>query len=207
VKRRFPRWLVIGGGILSAGVLGLAFVVDRFGQVERARRAAVIVVLGARVLEGGVASSPLRARVEKAVDLYRQGFGETLLFSGGIGRHPPAEAVVARDLAVSLGVPESACIVEAESHSTAENARLTARVLAARGVGSVVLVTDPYHLLRARQYFYREGLLAYPSPALRTERNQYLSERLYWTLREAFALIARPDLWWVRAPAADAPGR
>jgi tetratricopeptide (TPR) repeat protein len=40
--------------------LATAVVVDRFGQEERASAAPVNVVLGARVLEGGVASEPLR---------------------------------------------------------------------------------------------------------------------------------------------------
>ena len=190
------RWLLIAAGALTACVLGLAIVVDRYGQAERARRASIIVVLGARVLEGGVPSASLRARVEKAVELYRRGFAPRLLFSGGVGKHPPAEAVVARALAVTLGVPESACLVEAESHSTAENARFSARALRELGLADAVLVSDPYHLLRARQYFRREGIQVHPSPALSSERNVRDAERLYWTVREAFALLFHPWLLW-----------
>jgi uncharacterized SAM-binding protein YcdF (DUF218 family) len=188
--------LTLAAGVMTAGVFGLAWAVDRFGQVERARRAPVIIVLGARVLESGGPSGALRARVEKAVSLRRQGLADLLLFSGGVGVHPPAEAVVARDLAISLGVPASACLVEMQSHSTAENARYSTQLLRQLGIQTAILVSDPYHLLRAQQYFRREGLTVYPSPALQTPRNLERGERAYWTLREALALVVRPWLLW-----------
>jgi len=195
------RAAVLVLGALTLGVLGLAFAVDRFGQKDRARRAQAIVVLGARVLESGAPSGALQARVEQAVALYRQGLAPLVLFSGGVGRYPPAESLAARDLAVSLGVPPGACAVELESHSTAENAAFTARLLRSRGLSEAILVSDPYHLLRARQYFWRQGIRVFTSPALLSERNLSLAERCYWTAREAFALLLHPTLWFAGEPA------
>lgn len=188
-------------GALTFCVLGLAFAVDRFGQRDRARRAPAIVVLGARVLEGGVPSGALQARAERAAELYRQGLAPLVIFSGGRGRYPPAEAEAARDLALSRGVPASACELEMESHSTGENAAFTARLLRARGISEVILVSDPYHLLRARQHFWRQGVRVHTSPALLSERHLGLLERWYWTVREAFALLLHPSLWFAREPA------
>src|SRR3954470_7529970 len=116
------KLVILVAGLFTAGVFGLAFIVHRFGQVERARKSDAIVVLGARVLRGGVPSGALRARVEKAVELYLQGYAPKIIFSGGVGHNAPSEAQVARELAVSLGVPESACVLEEQSHSTEENA-------------------------------------------------------------------------------------
>jgi uncharacterized SAM-binding protein YcdF (DUF218 family) len=201
MARTAARALLVALGALTCGVLGLAFAVDRFGQKDRARRAQAIVVLGARVLQDGTASGALQARAERAADLYRQGLAPLVVLSGGVGRYPPAEAMAARDVAVSRGVPPDACVVETESHSTAENAAFTARLLRARGLSEAILVTDPYHLLRARQYFWRAGIRAIPSPALLSERNLSLPERCYWTVREAFAILLHPSLWFAREPA------
>ena len=198
--RAATRGLILALGVLTCGVLGLAFAVDRFGQRDRARRTQAIVVLGARVLESGAPSGALQARVERGAALYQQGLAPLVVFSGGVGRHPPAEALAARDLALSLGVPPGACAVEVESHSTAENAALTARLLRARGLSEVILVSDPYHLLRARQYFWRAGIRVLPSLALLSERNLSLPERCYWTVREAFAILLHPALWFAREP-------
>jgi uncharacterized SAM-binding protein YcdF (DUF218 family) len=123
-----------------------------------------------------------------------------VVFSGGVGTHPPSEAEAARDIAVEHGVPLAACLLEHESHSTEENAELTAKLLAPRGVREVIVVSDPYHLLRARQYFRLAGLSALPSPALLSDRNMTATERIYWTFREAFALLIHPSLWFARAP-------
>lgn len=197
---RLRRWLFVGLGVVTFGLWGLAFVVDRFGQHERAVPSDVVVVLGARVLPDGQPSPALRARIEKAVDLYHQGVAPRLLFSGGVGLYPPAEARVMRDLAVRLGVPPEACLTEEQSHSTEQNARFSADVLRSLGARRVVVVSDPYHLLRARQYFRLQGFEVATSPALLTERNQFLSDRIYWTVREAAALLLHPRVLLAREP-------
>lgn len=210
--RLLPRLLLVLAGILTCGVLGLAFVVDRFGQRERVEASDVGVVLGARVLPGGVPSGALQARTEQAVALYQRGLVRRLLFSGGVGVNPPSEASVMRALAVRLGVPEEACVLEEASHSTAQNARFSAELLRALGARRVVVVSDPYHLLRARQYFRLQGFEVGTSPALLTERNLNWVDRVYWTVREAIALLVYPRVLLARAPRGEesppaTPGR
>lgn len=203
--RLLLRLLLVLAGVLTCGVLGLAFVVDRFGQRERAGASDAVVVLGARVLPGGVPSGALQARTEQAVALYQRGIARRLLFSGGVGVNPPSEASVMRALAVRLGVPEEACVLEEASHSTEQNARYSAELLRALGARRVVVVSDPYHLLRARQYFRLQGFEVDTSPALLTERNLNWVDRVYWTVREAFALLLHPRVLLARAPRASEP--
>nr|AYM53963.1 hypothetical protein [Pyxidicoccus sp.] len=202
---RLRRLLLVAGGALTFGVFGLAFVVDRFGQRERVEAADAVVVLGARVLPGGVPSGALRARTEKAVELYQRGLARRLVFSGGVGVNPPSEARVMLALATRLGVPAEACVLEEESHSTEENARFAAKLLREAGARRVVVVSDPYHLLRARQYFRLNGLDVGTSPALETERNLNAVDRFYWTVREAIALLLHPRVLLARAPTPPAP--
>jgi len=185
-------------GVLTCGVFGLAWRVDRFGQRDRALPADAVVVLGARVLSGGIPSGALQARVEKAVELYQRGIASRLVFSGGVGDHPPSEAQVMRALAVQLGVPVEACSLEEQSHSTEQNARYSAELLRSLGAQRVVVVSDPYHLLRARQYFRLQGFEVATSPALLTERNLHAVDRFYWTVREAFALLLHPRVLLAR---------
>lgn len=191
-------------GVVTCGVFGLAWRVDRFGQRDRAMPSDALVVLGARVLPGGVPSGSLQARVERAVELYQRGLAPRLVFSGGVGVNPPSEAQVMRALAVQLGVPAEACILEEQSHSTEQNARYSAELLRSMGARRVLVVSDPYHLLRARQYFRLQGFEVATSPALLTERNLHAVDRFYWTVREAFALLLHPRVLFARPPAAPA---
>ena len=164
--------------------------VDRFARSQpRPTGAKAIVVLGARVAAPGEPSPALARRAEKAVELYRQGLAPLLVFSGGVSGALPSEASVARDLAVRLGVPASACLLEEGSHSTRQNAELTAPLLRARGIEEVVLVSDGYHLLRARLRFAEQGIRTQP---VASERSLSKTDRAYWTMREALALLRTP---------------
>lgn len=195
--------------LASVVVFAALFVmIDRTGQSQTHVRAPAIVVLGARVLEGGHASGALRARVERAVELFHEGAAPLVVLSGGVGDHPPSEARVALEVARKLGVPEEACLLEEESHSTYENAVFTARLLKERGIDRVIVVSDPYHLFRARQHFRLQGIDAHTVPALMTERNLSLPQRAYWTAREVIAVLRRPWLLFAtkpRGPASPAP--
>ncbi len=92
-----------------------------------------------------------------AIALYHAGAAPFLVLSGG-GRRAVPEADVMRRLALAGGVPAAALLLEPRSRSTLENATETARLLAARGDTAIVLVTDPYHALRARLLFRLAGV-------------------------------------------------
>lgn len=168
--------------------------------VHMTPRADAIVVLGARVLAGGLPGGSLRARVERGVELWRAGAAPLLVLTGGLGPHPPAEAEVMRRLCRELGVPDEALLLEAQSRSTWDNARFTAALLRARGLGRVLLVTDAFHLYRARQHFWLQGVDAEPVAAPLEGRDVTLGERVAWRVRETFAVLYRPRLLFARRP-------
>ena len=197
-RRRLLRYLLPA---MAAGLLafaGAAALVDAYGQKERARPAQAIVVLGARVIPGGVPGDSLRARTLHAVALYRRGLAPAILCTGGVGDFPPAEAQAAAALARQQGVPAAALFLESRSTSTWENALHAARICRAHGWRRVLLVSDPYHLFRARRDFERAGLSVHPSPAVGCERNRTPGRRAFWAGREVL-LILRDLL--VRRPA------
>jgi len=170
-----------GTGILA--LLGLVLFawlwvqIDRFGQVDRARRADVIVVLGARVWPSGRPSDSLARRTLHAVKLYQEGLAAAIVFSGGLGTHPPTEAQVAARLAMDQGVPPEAIVLEEESHSTEDSAFLVSEIMRARGWEKAIVVSDAYHLWRAKLLFGQAGVEAYPSPA--HDERYPLSKRMY----------------------------
>ena len=185
--RRLRGWLAALLASLVA-VTGLAaWRIDHEGRVDTATPSDALVVLGARVDADGSPSPTLRARVEHAVALYRQGLAPKLVFSGGVGDFGDSEARVSRRLALSLGVPAAACLLEEQSHSTAQNAAFTAMLLQRHSLRTVIVVTDPYHLPRALRLFAREGVPATGSPVLEAPRHHDALARLGWTLREVLA--------------------
>lgn len=117
----------------------------------RCSRADAIVVLGCR------GPAALRRRLEVGVRLFEAGAAPLLVLSGG-GSGPIPEAEAMRRAAIASGVSETALLTDAVSRNTFENARETARLLHARGLRSVILVSDRAHSLRAAVMFYLAGL-------------------------------------------------
>jgi len=131
----------------------------------------------------------LRARTLHAIDLYRRGFAQRILFTGGLGTYAPTEAEAAAALALQQGVPPGAILQENESTSTAENVRKAVAICEKHQWKRVILVSDPYHLWRATRRFSGVGLVVYPSPAKACRRNREPLLRIQWTAREALLVL------------------
>ncbi len=114
-----------------------------------------------------------------------------LVLSGG-GSGPTPEAELMRRAAIAHGVPPTALLIDPVSRDTFENARETARLLSARGLRSVLLVSDRVHLPRAALLFRLAGLrvagrAAVPARSLRRQAGATLREvvALPWSLLRA----------------------
>lgn len=132
-----------------------ALLLDRAGstRVPSGAHYDAILVAGAGVLAGGRAGRPLHARVVRASQLYAAGVAPRIVMTGGVGRFPPAESVVATRLAIGMGVPDSAIDREERSTSTEENAQYAAALLGRSA--RVLVVTDRFHVVRSRRVFAR----------------------------------------------------
>jgi uncharacterized SAM-binding protein YcdF (DUF218 family) len=138
--------------------------VDRVGRRDEAQRADAIVVLGAAQYVGRP-SPVLRARVDHAVALWKRGLAPTLILTGGTGvGDTTSEAAVARKYAMSRGVPDRVIVVEIKGRTTSESMRAVARIMDDREQNSVILVSDPFHMLRLSILARRFGLEPYTSP-------------------------------------------
>jgi len=183
--------MIIAAGLLaSIGMLGLIFQrVDARSRVDRARPADVIIVLGSAVWSGGRPSPSLNARTQHAIALYQAGFASSLIFCGGLGGNPPAEAEVMRRLAASAGIPASAMILEDQSHSTEESLANAKALMDARGFKTAIIVSDPFHLYRAEIIARDLGIDAYGSGARNSPTYTRANQRTWYTIRESVALV------------------
>ena len=117
-----------------------------------------VLVLGAATVGPGVPGPALRRRLEYGVGLFFRRDARYLLVSGGIVGPPPAEAHVMGEMAVALGVDPGAVVLEDQARNTFENAVYAGRIMRRRGWRTVVLVTDGFHVRRARYVFSQLGL-------------------------------------------------
>ncbi|MCB2102472.1 MAG: YdcF family protein [Rhodobacterales bacterium] len=164
------------------------------------RSADALVVLGAAVRPDGAPSPALTRRVARGAALFHAGAAPFVVMTGGAVGHPTPEARVMIDMALGLDVPEAALVLEPEARNTYENAVLTGRIMAAKGWGHVLVVTDSFHMRRALYIFRKLGLSATGAPV--TERGGEPAWR-WWAghAREQAALVK--SAWLFRFPPRD----
>lgn len=142
----------------------------------------MIVVLGAPVGRGGAPSDAMMRRIEHAVALWKAGAAPWLMLCGG---HGEAEAM--QRVARAAGVPETAMLLDTRSTSTFENAREAARLMREHALAAALLVTEAYHLPRARMLF---RLHRVPIAGVSAARGGSLGYRLAMAAREILTIPA-----------------
>lgn len=172
-----PVWLHLSGGRT-----------ERWGM-QRLEQADAAMVFGCPVYSKGKPSRNLKARVEAGVHLYQAGLVPVLLMSGGTGADGANEAEAMRDMAVEMGVPEEAVLLESQSDNTYANLQLSAPCL--EGWKSIILVSSAYHLPRVHWM----AQMQYPDKQF----SVYAEKQAFWRGAEYFPALIKETLSWVKA--------
>ena len=151
---------------LAAWIIGAILLVRYGARTPESQSFDAIVVAGALVRPDGSPSPALLRRIRTGVQLYHDKLAPKLVFSGGSRFGRPAEAKVCAAVAMNLGVPENALVLELESQSTDENGRFSRALI---GDLSIVVVTDTFHLYRCVRVFRRHFSSVEGCGALRPE--------------------------------------
>lgn len=166
-------------------------VIYRQSEVDEARPADVIIVLGAAEYRGRP-SPVLRARLDHALDLYRHQYAPRILTTGGAGGDPVfTEGEVGRDYLVKHGVPSEAIMLEAEGESTVHSTAAAAEIMRRMNLRSCIVVSDAYHIFRVKKMLEFRGLDVYGSPRRAEPKGTWREKWLF--LRQGIGYL----LWQV----------
>jgi uncharacterized SAM-binding protein YcdF (DUF218 family) len=92
-------------------------------------------------------------RIDKGVQLWKEGWAKTIIFSGAAAEGDVSNAKAMKRIAILKGVPEENILIEEKSKTTLENAQMSAVVITENGFKSIILVTSPYHQRRTYELF------------------------------------------------------
>jgi uncharacterized SAM-binding protein YcdF (DUF218 family) len=176
-------------GIGSLFILLVCFIASRT-ELDTKVASDMILVLGARIYTDQSYNPCLQARVRHAVDLYHAGYGKKLLFSGGKDTEDGViEGEEMKKLAIAMGIPEQAILVENNATSTYENLLFGKAIIENNHAKTVIIVTEPFHMPRASWVADKLGVLHTVSPAIDSPcwtEGKFLT-RYFW--KEPFAVI------------------
>ncbi|MBY3555559.1 YdcF family protein [Modestobacter lapidis] len=148
-----------------------------------------IVVLGSAQYNG-VPSSIFEARLEHALRLYEAGVAPVVVTVGGKAAGDAfTEAEAGRDYLAAAGVPADALLAVPEGGDTLESMRAVAAAFTERGWSTAVLVTDPWHAMRAERMAEDAGIDATSSPTRQGPAVQTRATQFRYIVRETAAYL------------------
>lgn len=171
-------------GVTAANVLYVA----KNDSASTANSSQAIVVMGAAQWSGK--PSPVyRTRLDQAKRLWEGGYAPVVVVTGGQGNEGEVtEAKVGYTYLRNQGMPDTALMLEVQGRSTWQSLKASTHFLKQQGITNVVLVSDGWHLARAKAMASSLGLDATTSAA----QESALSHEKEWRAiyREIIALGA-----------------
>jgi uncharacterized SAM-binding protein YcdF (DUF218 family) len=148
-----------------------------------------IVVLGSAQYNG-VPSSIFEARLEHAIALYEDGVAPVIVTVGGKADGDQfAEAEAGQQYLAEAGIPDDALLAVPQGGDTLESIRAVSTAFTEEGWSSAVLVSDPWHAMRAERMAEDAGLEAVSSPTRQGPVVQTRATQFRYILRETAAYL------------------
>jgi vancomycin permeability regulator SanA len=153
--------ILLGAVIITPILLiitSVALVID--GLDDDVHKADVAVVLGNAVQTDGQPSPRLKARLDKAVQLYRQRLFSNIIVSGGVGIEGFDETVVMKRYLIAQAVPDDHIFVDSDGRTTYLTVKHSARLMKEKRWTSALVMSQYFHIPRTRLALKRFGVLA-----------------------------------------------
>lgn len=191
-RRPAPRWFVITVGVIVT-LLGVTVVTPlavglrvwhQARQDERPRSDAIIVLGAAQY--NGVPSPTLRWRLQHALELYKQGVAPRIVTVGG---KAPGDNFTEGDsgrrwLVRVGGLPSDRVISVPVGRDTLQSFKAVGDEFRRLGLHSGVIVTDPWHELRAKRMASDNGIDPAGSPTRSGPSVQTRDTQYHYIVRE-----------------------
>ncbi|MDO4434052.1 MAG: YdcF family protein [Alysiella sp.] len=188
-------------GMMSSLLLIVCFFLWCAAQVvhysqtpKHIKQADVVIVLGAAAW-GNKPSPVFRERINHALTLYQSRQVDKIIFTGGTPKAGyTTEAEVARRYAIKQGVSADDIYWETTSKDTYQNLVNARQIMRKHHLQHAILVSDPFHMARARAMAHDLGINTQlsPTPTSRfTFATPYARHRFF--VEESYALFT----YWI----------
>lgn len=189
-SKKCKSLLALGAVIFLSVVTALSIAVNiwNYGKTDEKAPSDVAIVLGAAVWDGEV-SPVYRERINHAISLYEDGFVDYIILTGGFGEGSyKSDSQVAKEYALSQGIPEERLLIEEKSTITEENLEFSKEVMEENDLETAIIVSDPLHMKRSMLIAKDYNITALSSPTT-TSMYKSLKTKIPFLLREEFFYI------------------
>ena len=110
------------------------------------------IVCGYPANNDGTPSKIMRTRVEKAIELYKEGKIKAIIFSGDSVQNKYKEADVMEKYALKLGIKQDVIVREDKAMCTYHNLKYANVIMNEHNFKSCLVITNSWHLRKADHY-------------------------------------------------------
>ena len=199
--KRFRRILCLLIVVLMGIYGGLCAKILYEGRLQTPDKADAIIVLGAAAYHKKP-SPVFEERIRHAVNLYQQGKAKKIIFTGGTPKKGySTEAEVGAKWAMKNGVKKQDILLEPNSRNTFDNLKNSAEIAKRAQLHSFIVVSDPYHIARAKLMAQDLGLTVQMSPTPTSRFNSAaLPVKLKFFFNEVhhyaiYSVLRLPQVW------------
>ena len=173
--------------VVALYLAGLVYLVKVQSGLDETQPADAAIVLGAAVWAGSP-SPVLTARLAHALDLFQKKQVNYIIVTGGVGTGDNlSEAEAGAQYLIENGVPASNIVLERDGRSTLQSLQAAAQLAAPLRLKRVLLVSDPFHMLRSLKMAHDLGFEAFASPTQTSPISTRPREEWLYMVREAIA--------------------
>jgi uncharacterized SAM-binding protein YcdF (DUF218 family) len=184
--RKFISAIVLIAIVVPLFTLGKTWLAAHNSSIKTSD---VIVVLGAAQFNGRP-SAALRARLVEAERIFALGYAPMIITVGaGAPGDRTTEAASSKAWLISHGIYARVVTAIPKGRDTLVSTQSYIAEMKRRGFHSVIIVTDPYHCLRAMTMAKDLGAVGFCSP-VRTGANSLAHASLHYLVRETGAYLA-----------------
>ncbi len=148
----------------------------------------VAVVLGAAVWSHNRPSPSLKARLDKAMELFKDSVVNYIQLTGSNAPGELSEARVAFNYLIKKGINPDQIWIEEKTTSTSEQIHfIKSELINRKNIKNIILISAPYHLMRVKEIckFYNIKVYTAASDIIMSTNS-----KIYSNMRESIALLA-----------------
>jgi vancomycin permeability regulator SanA len=143
----------------------------------------VAVVFGNEVTLDGKPSERLKARLDRAIEIFSQQQTKKLIVSGSTGKEGFDEAKVMAQYLQAHQIPLENIIIDSEGKNSEKTVQKTVRIMKENDFHSVMIISQYFHISRATLAFQKAGITEIYS----AHANYFELRDVYSIFREFFA--------------------
>jgi vancomycin permeability regulator SanA len=180
-KRIIKIFLVLLGALITWFLIHCT-ITTYDGLTDNLQKSDVAVVFGNEIMPDGTPSERLKARLQKAVELYNEGYFPKIIVSGGLGKEGFDEATVMKKYLVEKGIPANIIMMDHTGNNSWMTVQNTKQIMQEQHYQTVMAISEFYHMSRIELAFAKNGIRNIST----AHADHFELRDLYSTTREFF---------------------